>query len=127
MESQFKRLEYLVGEFTRLGIGSDTKKIMPALRVGNQFLHMEEAYSKVAGRKIQFISYYLTSKGVRVKRSNSSESIYFYINNQSFRVSDHKSNRPDIQHQFVVRYDSCVVQVLHEIRMAHFKPDQYFG
>lgn len=123
MESLFKRLEYLVSEFSRTG----TKNVVPAIKIGNQFLHMEEAYSKVASRKIRFISFYLTSKGIRIKKSNTSYSIYFFINNQSFRVSDHKSNRPDIQHQFIVRYDSCVVQVLHEIKMAHFKLDQYFG
>lgn len=127
MENQFSRLEYVVNEFKRLGIGNDTKKIMPAIRVGNQFLHLEEAYGRVASRKIRFISFYLTSKGIRIKQSNSSESIYFYINNQSFRVSDHKSTRPDIQHQFIVRYDSCVVQILHEIKMSSFKLDQYYG
>jgi hypothetical protein len=123
MESQYKRLEYLVNEFARTG----TKNVMPAIRIGNEFLHLEQAYSKVASRKIRFISFYLTSKGIRIKKSHTSYSIYFFINNQSFRVSDHKSNRPDIQHQFIVRYDSCVVQVLHEIKMAHFKLDQYFG
>lgn len=127
MENQFKQLEYLVSEFNRLAL-SNTKKIMPALKIGGEYLALESASMELARKKVRFISYYLTSKGTRVKRSSGSESIYFNIQGHRFRVSDHRIKlTSDINHEFIVRYDSCVVQILHEIKMAHFKLDAYYG
>lgn len=127
MENQFKQLEYIIREFNRLALSS-TKKIVPALKIGPEFLPIESAGMELARKKVRFISFYLTSKGIRVKRSTGSESIYFNIQGHRFRVSDHRIKMTgDINHEFIVRYDSCVVQLLHEIKMAHFKLDQYFG
>lgn len=118
-------METLVNELQRI---FPDKKVLPAVRIGDQYINIEWAYMKATAKKLRFISYYLTSKGVKVRRSQSSESIYFYINGHSFRVSDHPSKHADnIQHQYIVKYDTCVVTILAAIKMAHFNLDPYYG
>lgn len=118
-------MEALTREFQRY---NSTKKVVPALRIGDRFIPIETAYIELCRRKIRFLSWYLGTKGVRVKKSNSSESIYFYMNGQSFRVSDHFSYNADhIQHHYIVKYDTCVVQVWAWIKLAQLKLDHYYG
>jgi hypothetical protein len=125
MANPFNRLEALTREFQRY---NSTKKVVPALRIGDRFIPIETAYIELSRRKIRFISWYLGTKGVRVKKSNSSESIYFYMNGQSFRVSDHFSYNADhIQHHYIVKFDTCVVQVWAWIKLAQLKLDHYYG
>lgn len=118
-------MEVLVNELRRV---FPDKKVVPAVKVGDHFQPIEWAYMKVTGKKIRFISFYLTSRGIKVLKSKSSYSIYFWINNQRFRVSDHPTNHGEgIDHQFLVKYDTCVVQLIAAIKLAHFKPDAYYG
>lgn len=125
MGNPFNALSAVAKEYQRY---YNTKKVMPAIRVGNNFVALETVYIDLSRKKIRFICWYLSTKGVRIRKSNTSESLYFYINGVSFRVSDHKSNYAEhINHTFIVRHDSCVVQVLYSINMAHFKLDQYLG
>jgi hypothetical protein len=125
MANQYNKIEALVNELQRI---FPDKRVLPAVRIGDKYLPIEWAYVKATAKKIRFVSFYLTTKGVYVRRSKNSESIYFFINNQSFRVSDHPSKHADhIRHQFIVKYDTCVVQLLSSIKIAHYKPDEYYG
>lgn len=125
MANPYSRLEAVAIEYKRY---NNTKKVMPALRVGDRFIAIEAAYIELSRRKIRFLSWYLGTKGVRVKKSNTSESIYFYMNGQSFRVSDHFSyNADNIQHHYIVKFDTCVVQVWAWIKLAQLKLDHYTG
>ena len=125
MENRYNKLETLINELQK---HHRDKKVVPSVRIGGKFIAMEAALIEVVQRKIRFISWYLTSRGIKIRRSNTSESIYFHINGQSFRVSDHSSRYADnINHQYIIKYDTCVVQVLASIKMAHFKLDEYYG
>lgn len=120
MVNHFNRLEFIARELQRY---NGSKKVAPVLSVGGKIMPIEMALQEIARQKVRFISFYLVSKGIRVKKATHTESIYFYINGQQFRVSDHKTRKEEyFDRQFIVRFDSCVVQVLASIRMAHFKP-----
>lgn len=120
MANQFSRLEYITRELQRY---NGTKKVSTVISVGGKIMPVEMALEEIARRKVRFISFYLVSKGIRVKKAASTESFYFYINGEQFRVSDHKTRKEEyFDRQFIVRYDSCVVQVLASIRLAYFNP-----
>lgn len=91
---------------------SGNTRICYAVRIGKKsFIPIEQAYQLVARAKIRFISEYLSNRGITVRRSKSSGSIYFIYNGVTFRVSDHPAFNPaDLHHDIIVTHNSCVIQ-----------------
>lgn len=100
-----------------------------AVRYGKKhFFTIEQAYQDVTKRKVRLLCEYLKNRGLFVRRSKSSESLYFSIRGITFRISDHKSNYTEmITYNIVVRYDTCVIQTVNYIQLLAFIPDNYEG
>lgn len=121
MANPFNTLADVAREYQRY---NNNRRVMPAIRLGDRYMALETVYNDLIYKKIRYINWYLTTRGISIKKSNTSESLYFRINGISFRISDHKSKHTAyIDHSFIIRYDSCVVQTICHIKMAHFRPE----
>lgn len=115
MVNQFDRLDTLAREYQRY---HSDKKITLALKIGKHFMAVEHVINDIPKKKVRFICWYLSKNGIQIKKSQTTESIYFFINGVSFRISDHRSRRScNVMHNYVIKYDSCVVQVLYSIKI----------
>jgi hypothetical protein len=103
--------------------------VRPALRIGNgKFITLEAAHRDITTKKIRFLSWWLSGKRVKIRKSTTSESIYFSYNGFRFRISDHKPFSMDgIDHSVTVKFDSCVIQIIHHIYISSLKIDNYEG
>jgi hypothetical protein len=120
------KVELLIKEMRQLYKGSP---VNPAIRIGKgKFITLEQAHQDIVSKKIRFLSWWLSCKGVRLKKSNTSESIYFPFNAAHFRVSDHKPfNMSGIDHNIIIKFDTCIIQVLCQIHLLSLKLDNYEG
>lgn len=125
MENQSK-FDYLLRELRKYNVNGP---VAPAVRIGkHRYIPIEKAYQEITWLKIRFIYNYLRRKGVYVRASKTSESIYFTISGVSFRVSDHNSsNTEHISHTILVKYDTCVIQVIANIFLLSLRIDDYTG
>ena len=80
-------------------------------------MSLETFKSVLAGRKIWLLKNWLVKKGIEVRSSNTTYSIYFTLNNREVRISEHKNpnRRFNKGVEIIVEWDTSSQEVVDKL------------